>query len=124
MTSGWGGSSPDPPHLLELMKGVTALSILGADVNALRGFADGLRGRAHQLDELVSRLTPMIDGLPWSGPDRDRFVRAWHGDHAAALTHVCSDMRDAATLASTKADEQLEASRAQGGQPGPGGGGW
>lgn len=100
------------------------MSILGADVGGLRSFADGLRGRAHQLDELVNRLTPMIDGMAWSGPDRDRFVRAWHSDHLSGLNAICTDLRDAATIASTKADEQLAASRAEGGQSGTGGGGW
>jgi hypothetical protein len=87
------------------------MAMHGADVAALRGLAGRLRRRQLAIDETRRRLAAVVDGLPWSGPDHDRFVDEWRRLHVPALVAVATEMSTASRRADAHADEQERASR-------------
>jgi uncharacterized protein YukE len=92
--------------------------MLGADIEALRQFAAGMRRRSDEISALTEELARMVADLPWVGDDRENFLADWSDTHQPSLVALCSDLTDAAVRAFTHADEQEAASRINGG------GGW
>jgi uncharacterized protein YukE len=96
-------------------------SMFGADVSALRGFAQKALARSHDIDTRLSQLHARVESLPWVGADRERFLAEW-SDHHASLAELARDLADAGRRAFRHADDQERASGS--GLGGGGGGGW
>lgn len=87
------------------------MSLVGADVAALRWFAASLDLRTREIEANRHRLSSIVDGIAWSGPDRDRFVEGWHRIHGQALVSICEELSNDARQARQHADQQEQASR-------------
>lgn len=87
------------------------MSMFGADVAALRGLAWTLRRKQQEIDASRRRLTAIVESLPWTGIDHDRFVDEWRRVHGPALTTIATEMSQASSQAADHADRQEQASR-------------
>jgi len=87
------------------------VSMSGADVAALRGFASSLRRHQREVEATIQRLTAIVDSLPWTGADHERFVDEWRRVHGRALMTIVAEMSQASSQARSHADRQEQASR-------------
>ena len=87
------------------------MSMFGADVTALRGFAWALRRRKQEIEATRQRLAAVVDSLPWTGDDHDRFVDEWRRVHSPALMSIVTEMGHASERAAHHAARQEQASR-------------
>lgn len=90
------------------------MGLVGADVPAIRNFVLGLKRRESEITATTARLSALIEGLNWVGPDRERFVKEWNSGHRPALVSLCSDLLDAAKKATYHANAQEAASAGHG----------
>lgn len=87
------------------------MPMFGADVAALRRLARSLRRSQQDLDASRRRLASIVEHLPWTGGDRDRFVDEWRRIHGPALTTIVAELSEASDRAAHHADRQHDASR-------------
>ncbi len=87
------------------------MAIVGGDAPALFHFASELRKRRSSIEATTRRLGALVEQANWSGPDREAFVREWHGQHAPSLMTVCQELGDAATKVAHHASDQEQASK-------------
>ena len=87
------------------------MPMFGADVAALRDLARILHQKQHEIDASRRRLTAIVDSLPWTGIDHDRFVDEWHRVHGPGLTTIATEMSQASSQAADHAARQEHASR-------------
>ena len=82
----------------------------GMDIGAVRSLAQQMRAKADEIQQIAGQLTSALTGVQWVGPDRERFVNDWQGQHVTALNRVCEELRNAAQLADQNATQQELAS--------------
>lgn len=82
----------------------------GMDIGAVRSLAQQMRAKADEIQQIAGQLTSALTGVQWVGPDRERFVNDWQGQHVTALSRVCEELRNAAQLADQNATQQEQAS--------------
>ena len=87
------------------------MSMVGADVAALRAFATSLRHRHHEIEATRQRLTAIVENLPWRGADHDRFVDEWRHVHNPGLRLLAVELASASDEAADHAHRQEQASR-------------
>ena len=90
------------------------MSIVGADVPALRQLVSTLSSRARKIDNTKNQMTALIVDLPWVGLDRDRYVADWMEIHQPNLIRLIDDLTDASGRAARHAEAQEAASRGEG----------
>lgn len=88
------------------------MSMIGGDAAAIREFARRLAARAEQIQEAQQRMTSVVEGLPWAGDDRDRFVREWRQIHQPNIARMVLDLGNVVGDAHRAADAQDRASGA------------
>jgi uncharacterized protein YukE len=88
-----------------------AMAMVGADIAALRGFANALLARRARIDETVRDLTSTIEGLNWVGNDRERFVSDWSQIHRPGLLQIVADLQDSSAKVMHYAANQEHASQ-------------
>ena len=84
------------------------MSMFGAEVAALRSFAQQVEARVRDLRSTLSRLEQRLGELNWTGPDHDRFVEQWQSVHRPRLVSAAADLdgvRDQALLAADRQDD-------------------
>jgi uncharacterized protein YukE len=82
----------------------------GMDIDAVRILASSMDGSAEQITTLMQRLTQQLQSTDWRGPDRERFLSNWQGQHVPQLNNVVNGLRDASTCARRNAEEQEQVS--------------
>ncbi|RFA09198.1 hypothetical protein B7R54_08135 [Subtercola boreus] len=94
------------------------------DAGELRALAKDFDQKASQLQGLLSTLTVEINRTQaWGGPDAESFRQQWNSTHRTSLQNANSVLTAASTALVRNADEQEQASAADGsGGPGTGGG--
>ncbi len=86
------------------------MGVVGADVAAIRNFAQGLNRRSQEITATTARLTKVVENIPWVGADRERFIAEWNSTHLPGLLGLLEDLAEAAKNAIRHADEQEAAS--------------
>ena len=87
------------------------MSMFGADIAALRGFASSLLRRKQEIEVTRQRLATIVETLPWSGSDHDRFVEEWRQVLSPGLMRLVGELSSASRDAYHHADQQEQASR-------------
>lgn len=92
------------------------MQIVGADVIELRALARRLDDAGSALLRTSAILTQQLTATrAWHGPDADRHRSAWLSQHQPALARTAAAMGEAARQVAQHADEQEQASAAEGG---------
>lgn len=86
-------------------------NVWGLDVQQVRDLATNLDREADSIDQILSKLTGVLNGTQWSGPDATQFRNDWQGSHTTALRKVGQALRDAAQHARANAVAQEQASQ-------------
>lgn len=86
------------------------MSLLGADVAALFGFAAELLGRKRKLRTTVQKLGRLVEAAEWVGPDREAFLEAWNNQHVPNLMNVVEELDECAIKVRNHAELQEQTS--------------
>lgn len=82
----------------------------GMDIAEVRALAAQLTHASEEINQLATTLTSRLEGTPWVGPDRERFVSDWHGQYKANLLNISRALHGASQSASRNAQDQENAS--------------
>lgn len=92
------------------------MTVTGADPDQLRSTASQFVQAADRLQSSVKGLNGFVTNAAiWRGPDSERFRSEWNGQSVFALNAAISALRSGADVLRRNADEQENASRADGG---------
>jgi uncharacterized protein YukE len=86
-------------------------NVWGLDVQQVRDLATNLDREADSIDQILSKLTGILNNTQWTGPDATQFRNDWQGSHTTALRKVGQALRDTAQLARTNATAQEQTSQ-------------
>lgn len=87
------------------------MATVGGDVPAMFAFASELRRRRSAIEATTRRLGQLVEQANWVGPDRDKFIQEWQGNHAPSLMSIMEDIDEAANRIVRHAQQQEQASR-------------
>ncbi len=82
----------------------------GMDITEVRALSAQLTHASEEINQLANTLTTKLEGTPWVGPDRERFVSDWHGQYKSNLLQISQALQNAATSATQNAQAQEQAS--------------
>lgn len=94
------------------------MTMVGADVGALRSLSKLFDDTAHRFERTGSELTASLARSSWSGADAARFRSDWNARLRPRLTDVAQDLSESAVRLREEADEQERASESGGGTGG------
>lgn len=86
-------------------------NVWGLDVQQVRELGTNLDREADSIDQILSKLTGVLNNTQWTGPDANQFRNEWTGAHSAALRKVGQALRDTAQLARANAAAQEQTSQ-------------
>jgi uncharacterized protein YukE len=84
----------------------------GMNIEEVRSLATQMDSCAGSIQDLMSRLTNLLNSTQWVGPDREQFLGEWQGTHVTQLNSVINGLRDASNKARLNAQQQEAASNA------------
>jgi uncharacterized protein YukE len=87
-------------------------NIWGLDVEQVRALGTNLDREADSIDQILSKLTGVLNNTQWTGPDANQFRSDWQGVHSVVLRKVAAALRDTAGAARNNAAAQESASNA------------
>lgn len=87
-------------------------NVWGLDVQQVRDLATNLDREADSIDQILSKLTGILNNTQWTGPDATQFRNDWQGAHTTSLRKVGQALRDTAQMARANAVSQEQASQA------------
>lgn len=91
------------------------MTVTGADPGQLRTTASQFIQAADRLQSSMKGLNGFVSNAAiWRGPDSERFRSEWNGQSVFALNAAISALRSGADVLRRNADEQEDASRADG----------
>lgn len=82
----------------------------GMDIAEVRALAAQLTHASGEINQLATTLTSKLEGTPWVGPDRERFVSEWHGQYKTNLLQIARALETASQAATSNAVAQEQAS--------------
>jgi hypothetical protein len=82
----------------------------GMDVEAGRQASQQITQGSQELEQLTQKMTQVIDGFDWIGPDADRTRDQWKSDYVAMLSKVSTSLQEFSTLITNQAQEQEQVS--------------
>jgi uncharacterized protein YukE len=82
----------------------------GMDIAQVKALAAQMNNAAGEIQQLAQSLGAKLQGTAWVGPDRERFLADWTGQHQAQLNQVVQALQDASRRANANAAEQEQAS--------------
>jgi len=85
-------------------------NVWGLDVQQVRDLATNLDREADSIDQILSKLTGVLNNTQWTGPDATSFRNDWQGAHSSALRKVGGALRDVAQAARANAAAQEQVS--------------
>ena len=86
-------------------------NVWGLDVQQVRDLGTNLDREADSIDQILSKLTAVLNNTQWTGPDATQFRNDWQGAHSTALRRVGQALRDTAQMARTNAAAQEQTSQ-------------
>lgn len=86
-------------------------NVWGLDVQQVRDLATNLDREADSIDQILSKLTGVLNNTQWTGPDATQFRNDWQSSHTASLRKVGQALRDTAQLARANAVSQEQTSQ-------------
>lgn len=86
------------------------MAMKGMDVEAGRQSAQQINQGAQELEALTGRLTQVIEGFEWIGPDAERTRQSWQSDYRTMLAQVAGSLQEFSTLINQQAQEQEQVS--------------
>ncbi len=85
-------------------------NVTGMDIQAVRNLSTQMKTKAGEIQQIMTSLTSQLQSTPWVGPDQQRFLGEWQGQHCAALRAVINGLEQASSTATRNANEQQSAS--------------
>ena len=82
------------------------MAMKGMDVEAGRQASQQITQGSQELEALTGRMTQVIEGFEWLGPDADRTRSTWGSDYVTMLQRVSQSLQEFSTLINTQAQEQ------------------
>ena len=86
------------------------MAMKGMDVEAGRQASQQINQGSQELEQLSSRMTQVIEGFEWIGPDSDRTRDQWRGEYVTTLQRITQSLQEFSTLIDTQAQEQEDVS--------------
>jgi WXG100 family type VII secretion target len=88
------------------------MSMLGMDVEIVRGVSQQLTGQADEIESVIAAVDGLIAeaGNNWTGDDATAFIDSWNSQHKPALTSAADAIRQLSQTAASQADEQEQTS--------------
>lgn len=86
------------------------MAMKGMDVEGGRQSAQQINQGAGELEALSGRLTQVIEGFEWQGPDAERTRSTWQSEYRPMLQLVTTSLQDFATVINGQAQEQEQVS--------------
>lgn len=86
-------------------------NVWGLDVQQVRDLATNLDREADSIDQILSKLTGVLNNTQWTGPDATTFRNDWQGAHSNALRKVGAALREVAGAARANAAAQEQTSQ-------------
>ena len=81
-------------------------SFFGMDVRQVESVAGSLTGQAERINRVLTQLTNTLNSTPWTGPDRDKFVREWAEVHVPAIRRAAEEI--VTTVSRVRSDISLQ----------------
>lgn len=82
------------------------MAMKGMDVEAGRQASQQITQGSQELEALTGRMTQVIQGFDWIGPDADRTRDSWNSDYVTMLQRVSQSLSEFSTLINNQAQEQ------------------
>ncbi|TQK70517.1 MULTISPECIES: hypothetical protein [unclassified Nocardioides] len=86
------------------------MAMKGMDVEAGRQASQQVSQGSQELDALTARMTQVIDGFEWVGPDAERTRDSWKSEYVPMLGKVSQSMQEFGSLINNQAQEQEQVS--------------
>ena len=77
----------------------------------MRTLATNLDREADSIDQILSKLTGILNDTQWTGPDATQFRNEWTSSHSNSLRKVGQALRTTAQQARRNADAQEQTSQ-------------
>lgn len=85
-------------------------TLYGMDIQAARDLVRVMNSDSDTINQLTARLTQVLEGTAWFGPDAQRFRSDWSGQYVPALQNVVRALQENAQVLAQQADDQERAS--------------
>ncbi|WP_139977858.1 hypothetical protein [Nocardioides litoris] len=82
------------------------MAMKGMDVEAGRQASQQITQGSQELEALTGKMTQVIQGFDWIGPDADRTRDTWSSDFVTQLQRVAQSLQEFSTLINNQAQEQ------------------
>jgi hypothetical protein len=86
------------------------MAMKGMDVEAGRQASQQINQGSQELEALSGKMTQVIQGFDWIGPDADRTRDTWSSDYVTMLQKVTQSLQEFSTLINNQAQEQEQVS--------------
>ena len=86
------------------------MALKGMDVEAGRQASQQINQGSQELEALSGKLTQVIQGFDWIGPDADRTRDTWSSDYVTMLQKITQSLQEFSTLINNQAQEQEQVS--------------
>lgn len=86
------------------------MAMKGMDVEAGRQASQQINQGSQELEALSGKMTQVIQGFDWIGPDADRTRDTWSSDYVTMLQKVSQSLQEFSTLINNQAQEQEQVS--------------
>lgn len=86
------------------------MAMKGMDVEAGRQASQQINQGSQELEALAGKMTQVIQGFDWIGPDADRTRDTWSSDYVTMLQKVSQSLQEFSSLINNQAQEQEQVS--------------
>ena len=86
------------------------MAMKGMDVEAGRQASQQINQGSQELEALSGKMTQVIQGFDWIGPDADRTRDTWSSGYVTMLQKVTQSLQEFSTLINNQAQEQEQVS--------------